>query len=161
MAAFEKDKALIEELDNARATYLIDGRTPEEGEVFRNPDLGNTLTPIAEQGRDGFYKGPIAQTVDAYFRRIGGDLRYEDFANHHGEWVTPLAVNYRGYEVQELPPNGQGAAVLQIMQILKGFDLAKMGAGSADTLTAMLEAKRLAYEDLAKWYADRLWSKCR
>jgi gamma-glutamyltranspeptidase/glutathione hydrolase len=154
MAAFEKDKALIEELDNARATYLIDGRTPEEGEVFRNPDLGNTLTLIAEQGRDGFYKGPISQTVDAYFRRIGGDLRYEDFANHHGEWVTPLAVNYRGYEVHELPPNGQGAAVLQIMQILKGFDLAKMGAGSADTLTAKLEAKRLAYEDLAKWYAD-------
>jgi gamma-glutamyltranspeptidase / glutathione hydrolase len=154
MAAFEKDKALIEELDNARATYLIDGRTPEEGEVFRNPDLGHTLTLIAEQGRDGFYKGPVAHTIDAYFQRIGGDLRYEDFASHHGEWVTPLAVNYRGYKVHELPPNGQGAAVLQILQILKGYDLAKMGAGSADTLMALLEAKRLAYEDLAKWYAD-------
>jgi gamma-glutamyltranspeptidase/glutathione hydrolase len=154
MAAFEKDKALIEELDNARATYLIDGRTPEEGEVFRNPDLGHTLTLIAEQGRDGFYKGPVAHTIDAYFQCIGGDLRYEDFASHHGEWVTPLAVNYRGYKVHELPPNGQGAAVLQILQILKGYDLAKMGAGSADTLMALLEAKRLAYEDLAKWYAD-------
>jgi gamma-glutamyltranspeptidase / glutathione hydrolase len=154
MAAFEKDNTLIEELDNARATYLIDGHTPEEGEIFRNPDLAHTLTLIGKEGRDAFYKGPIAHTIDAYFKRIGGDLRYEDFASHHGEWVTPLAVNYRGYEVHELPPNGQGAAVLQMLQILKGYDLAKMGAGSADTLTALLEAKRLAYEDLAKWYAD-------
>jgi gamma-glutamyltranspeptidase / glutathione hydrolase len=154
MAAFEKDNALIEELDNARATFLIDGRTPEEGEIFRNPDLAHTLTLIAKEGRDAFYKGSIAHTIDAYFKRIGGDLRYDDFASHHGEWVTPLAVNYRGYEVHELPPNGQGAAVLQMLQILKGYDLAKMGPGSADTLTALLEAKRLAYEDLAKWYAD-------
>jgi gamma-glutamyltranspeptidase/glutathione hydrolase len=154
MAAFEKDNALIEEFDNARATYLIDGHTPEEGEIFRNPDLAHTLTLIAREGRDAFYQGPIAHSIDAYFKRIGGDLRYEDFASHQGEWVTPLAVNYRGYEVHELPPNGQGAAVLQMLQILKGYDLAKMGAGSADTLTALLEAKRLAYEDLAKWYAD-------
>ena len=154
MAAFEKDNALIEEFDNARATYLIDGHTPEEGEIFRNPDLAHTLTLIAREGRDVFYQGPIAHSIDAYFKRIGGDLRYEDFASHQGEWVTPLAVNYRGYEVHELPPNGQGAAVLQMLQILKGYDLAKMGAGSADTLTALLEAKRLAYEDLAKWYAD-------
>jgi gamma-glutamyltranspeptidase/glutathione hydrolase len=154
MGAFEKDNALIEELDNARATYLIGGRTPEEGEIFCNPDLADTLTLIAKEGRDAFYKGPIAHTIDAYFKRIEGDLRYEDFACHHGEWVTPLAVNYRGYEVHELTPNGQGAAVLQMLQILKAYDLNKMGAGSADTLTALLEAKRLAYEDLAKWYAD-------
>jgi gamma-glutamyltranspeptidase / glutathione hydrolase len=154
MAAFEKDNALIEEFDNARATYLIDGHTPEEGEIFRNPDLAHTLALIAREGRDAFYRGPIAHTIDAYFKRIGGDLRYEDFASHQGEWVTPLAVNYRGYEVHELPPNGQGAAVLQMLQILKAYDLNKMGAGSADTLTALLEAKRLAYEDLAKWYAD-------
>ena len=154
MAAFEKSKGLIEELDNARATYLIDGHTPAEGEIFRNPDLARTLSRIATGGRDVFYKGEIAHTIDAYFRRIGGDLRYEDFAAHHGEWVTPLSVNYRGYDVYELPPNGQGAAVLQMLQILKGFDLKKMGAGSADTLTAMFEAKRLVYEDLARWYAD-------
>ena len=112
------------------------------------------MTLIAKGGRDAFYKGAIAHTIDAYFKRIGGDLRYEDFAAHHGEWVEPLSVNYRGYDVYELPPNGQGAAALQMLQILEGFDLKKMGAGSADTLTAMLEAKRLAYEDLAKWYAD-------
>jgi len=154
MAGFEKQKGLIEELDNARHTYLIDGHTPEEGEIFRNPDLAHTLSLIAKGGRDVFYKGDIAHTIDAYFKRIGGDLRYEDFASHHGEWVTPLSVNYRGYDVHELPPNGQGGAVLEMLQLLKGYDLKKMGAGSADTLTAMFEAKRLAYEDLAKWYAD-------
>jgi len=154
MAAFERDRMLAGKLDNARATYLIDGHSPAEGEIFRNPDLARTLEQIAEGGRDAFYKGPIARTIDRYFRRIGGDLRYADFAAHHGEWVTPLSVNYRGYDVYELPPNGQGGAVLEMLQLLKGFDLRKMGAGSADAITVMLEAKRLAYEDLAKWYAD-------
>lgn len=154
MASFERRKAMIEELDNARATYLVHGHPPAEGEIFRNPDLAHTLAAIAEGGRDAFYKGDIAHTIDAYFKRIGGDLRYEDFAGHHGEWVTPLGVNYRGYDVYELPPNGQGGAALQMLQLLKGFDLKKMGAGSADAITAMLEAKRLAFEDLARWYAD-------
>jgi gamma-glutamyltranspeptidase/glutathione hydrolase len=158
MAAFEKNKGLIEEQDNARHTYLISdangGHTPAEGEIFKNPDLAHTLSLVAAGGRDAFYKGEIAHTIDAYFKRIGGDLRYADFAAHHGEWAEPLSVNYRGYDVYELPPNGQGAAVLQMLQILKAYDLKKMGAGSADALTAMLEAKRLAYEDLAKWYAD-------
>jgi gamma-glutamyltranspeptidase / glutathione hydrolase len=153
-AAFEKEKGLIEDLDNARRTYLIDGHTPVQGEIFRNPDLAGTLSEIAKEGRDAFYKGGIARTIDAFFRRIGGDLRYADFAGFHGEWVQPQSVNYRGYDVYELPPNGQGFAVLEMLQILKGFDLKKMGLGSADTLTAMLEAKRLAYEDLAKYYAD-------
>jgi gamma-glutamyltranspeptidase/glutathione hydrolase len=163
MAAFEKNKGLIEELDNARHTYQIPdahgGHTPAQGEIFKNPDLARTLSMIAKGGRDAFYKGQIAHTMDAYFKRIGGDLRYADFANHHGEWVTPLSVNYRGYDVYELPPNGQGGAVLEMLQILKHYDLKKMGAGSADTLTAMLEAKRLAYEDLAKFYADPAFVK--
>jgi len=159
MAAFEKNKAMIEELDNARATYLINGHTPAQGEIFHNPDLARTLTMIAQGGRNAFYKGRIAEVMDRYFTRIGGDLRYADFAAHHGEWVDPLSVNYRGYDVYELPPNGQGAAVLQMLQILKGFDLRKMGVGSADALTAMLEAKRLAYEDLARWYADPAFVK--
>jgi gamma-glutamyltranspeptidase/glutathione hydrolase len=154
MATFERRKAMIGELDNARATYLINGHTPAQGEIFRNPDLAATLSALATGGRDVFYKGDIARTIDRYFKRVGGDLRYEDLAAHHGDWVEPLGVNYRGYQVYELPPNGQGGAVLQMLQILQGFDLRKMGAGSADTLTAMLEAKRLAYEDLAKWYAD-------
>jgi gamma-glutamyltranspeptidase/glutathione hydrolase len=154
MAAFEAERGLIEEFDNARATYLVDGRAPHEGEVFRNPDLARTLKTLGQEGRAAFYEGSIAHGIDAYFRRIGGDLRLEDFQAHHGEWVTPLGVEYRGYRVFELPPNGQGAAVLQMLQILQGFDLKKMGPGSADAVTAMLEAKRLAFEDLARWYAD-------
>ena len=158
MQNFEEKKGLIEELDNARHTYLIadarGGHTPAEGEIFKNADLAHTLTLLARDGRDAFYKGTIAHTMGAYFKRIGGDLRYEDFAAHRGEWVEPLSVNYRGYDVYELPPNSQGAAVLQMLQILKAYDLRKTGAGSADALTAMIEAKRLAYEDLAKWYAD-------
>ncbi|HEX3983787.1 MAG TPA: gamma-glutamyltransferase, partial [Acidisoma sp.] len=158
MAAFERHPELLPEFANVRHTYLIPdahgGHTPAQGEVFRNPDLAHTLTMIAKGGRDVFYKGAIAHTMDAYFKRIGGDLRYDDFADFHGEWVAPVSVNYRGYDVYELPPNGQGMAALEMLQILKHFDLKKMGAGSADTLTAMLEAKRLAYEDLAKWYAD-------
>jgi gamma-glutamyltranspeptidase/glutathione hydrolase len=154
MKAFDRLHGLIEESANARATYLIDGHAPAEGEVFRNPDLARTLTAIAQGGRDAFYKGAIARTIDTYFKRIGGDLRYEDFAGYHGEWVTPQSVNYHGYDVYELPPNGQGFAALEMLQLLKGFDLKKMGVGSADAITAMLEAKRLAYEDLAKYYAD-------
>ncbi len=159
MAAFEKHKTLIEEMGNARATYLIDGHPPAEGEVFRNPDLAHTLSIVAKKGRDAFYKGEIAHRMAAYFARMGGDLRYDDFATYRGEWVEPLSVNYRGYDVYELPPNGQGGAVLEMLQILKGYNLKKMGAGSADTLTLMLEAKRLAYEDLARWYADPAFVK--
>jgi gamma-glutamyltranspeptidase/glutathione hydrolase len=101
-----------------------------------------------------FYRGEIADQMDAFFKAQGGWLRKGDFESHTSTWVEPVSVNYRGYDVYELPPNGQGMAALQMLNILKGYDLKKMGVGSADTLTAMLEAKRLAYEDLAKWYAD-------
>jgi gamma-glutamyltranspeptidase/glutathione hydrolase len=152
--AFNKNKDQIEELDNAKHTFLIDGRTPHQGEIFRNPDLARTYELIAKGGRDAFYKGPIAKTIDAYFRRIGGDLRYEDFANHNSTWVDPVGVNYRGYDLFELPPNTQGVAALQILKILEGFDLKSMGRGSAEAFHVMVEAKRLAFEDLAKYYAD-------
>ena len=160
MAKFEKDykRGLVPEFDNARHTYRIgaadSSHTPEQGEIFANPDLAQTLTLIARDGRDVFYKGEIARTIDTYMKRIGGDLRYDDFAEFHGEWVKPESVNYRGYDVYELPPNGQGIAVLEMLQVLKHFDLNVMGIGTADTLTTLIEAKRLAYEDLAKWYAD-------
>jgi gamma-glutamyltranspeptidase/glutathione hydrolase len=153
-AAFEKHKKLVGHLANARATYLINGHTPVEGEVFRNPDLAHTLSMIAKGGRNVFYKGKIARTMAAYFKRIGGDLRYNDFASYHGAWVTPKSANYRGYDVYELPPNTQGFATLEMLQILKHFDLKRMGLGSADALTAEIEAKRLAYADLAKYYGD-------
>lgn len=151
---FERNAKDIEELDNARATYLINGKAPVEGQIFRNPDLAHTYGLLAKGGRDAYYKGPIARTIDAYFKRIGGDLRYEDFAAHTGNWVDPVSINYRGYDVYELPPNTQGIAALQILKMLEAYDLKKMGRGSADALHLMVEAKRLAFEDLAKFYAD-------
>jgi len=145
----------FEEFDNARATYLTeDGDAPREGEIFRNPDLANTLRQIAEGGRDAFYEGEIARTIDAYMQRIGGWIRYEDLANHRSEWVEPVSVNYRGYDVWELPPQGQGIAALQMLQILEDYDLASMGFMSADALHVQIEAKRLAFEDRARFYAD-------
>jgi gamma-glutamyltranspeptidase / glutathione hydrolase len=152
--AFEKNAAMIEESANAKATYLIDGKAPAQGQIFKNPDLARTYEMLAKDGRDAYYKGPIAKTIDAYFKRIGGDLRYEDFAAHTGNFVDPVGVNYRGYDVYELPPNTQGMAALQILKIIEGYDLKKMGRNSADALHVMVEAKRLAFEDLAKFYAD-------
>jgi gamma-glutamyltranspeptidase/glutathione hydrolase len=156
----ERDLALrlasedVEEKENAKRTYAANGATPRQGEIFRNPELAESYDALAEGGRDAFYKGVLAETMDRYFRRIGGDLRLEDFAAHRGEWVTPISVHYRGFDVFELPPNGQGAAALQMLKILEGYDLKAMGAGSADALHVMIEAKRLAYEDLAKFFGD-------
>ncbi|MCE9521401.1 MAG: gamma-glutamyltransferase, partial [Alphaproteobacteria bacterium] len=151
---FNKNAKDIEEFENAKATYLIDGQTPRQGQIFKNPNLAHTYELLAKGGRDAFYKGAIAKTIDAYFKRIGGDLRYEDFAAHKGDWVDPVGVNYRGYDVYELPPNTQGVAALQMLKMLEAYDLKKMGLGSADALHVMVEAKRLAFEDLAKFYAD-------
>ncbi|WP_191254128.1 gamma-glutamyltransferase [Kordiimonas sediminis] len=155
-ARYEKQHAagVIEEIDNYRATYLIDGKAPVEGQVFKNPDLANTLEKIAKGGRDAFYKGEIADTIDAYFKRIGGPLRKRDFAEHTSTWVEPVSVNYRGYDVWELPPNGQGIAALQMLNILEAYDLKSMGHNSADYLHVMTEAKKLAFEDRARFYAD-------
>jgi gamma-glutamyltranspeptidase/glutathione hydrolase len=149
----------VEEFENAQHTYLVNDQPPAEGQIFKNPDLAKSYQALAQGGRDAYYKGALAKTMDAYFRRIGGDLRYEDFAAHHGEWVDPISVNYRGYDVYELPPNSQGAAALEMLKILEGYDLRKMGPGSADSLHVMLEAKRLAYEDLAKYYGDPDFAK--
>ncbi len=144
--------------DNWRETYLIQRgdtmRAPREGEIFRNPDLANTLERIAEGGEEAFYEGEIAQTIDRYMQRIGGHLRLEDLRQHTSDWVEPVGVNYRGYDVYELPPNGQGIAALQMLQILEGFDLQAMGHNSVDYLHVMTEAKKLAFEDRARFYAD-------
>lgn len=144
----------LEEFDNARAAFLVDGRAPAEGEVFRNPDLAATYRAIAHGGRDAFYRGSLAEVMVAYLQRIGGAFDRQDFADHRSEWVEPVSVDYRGHRVYELPPNTQGVAALQMLQILSGFDIASMGAGSADALHVQIEAKRLAFEDRATFYAD-------
>ncbi len=132
----------------------IDGRAPKVGELWKNPNLANTLERIAKEGRDVFYKGDIARTIGDYMQANGGFLSYEDMAAHHSDWIEPVSVNYRGYDVWELPPNGQGIAALQILNILELHDVAGMGFGSADYMHLFLEAKKLAFEDRARFYAD-------
>jgi len=156
--AFRANSDLLPD-DNWKETYLVEGedgemRAPRHGEMFRNPDLANTLETIAEGGRDAFYAGEIAQTIDAYMERIGGHLRLEDLQDHEANWVDPVSVDYRGVEVFELPPNGQGIAALQMLQILEGFDLESMGHNSTDYLHVQTEAKKLVFEDRARFYAD-------
>ena len=153
--AFES--GMLEEYENAKATYF--SPPPREGSLFRNPDLADTLERIAYKGPDEFYTGETARIMGDYFERIGGHLRYEDFAAHDGEWVEPLCVTYRDeVKLCELPPNTQGVAALQMLQMLEPFDLRQMGFGSADSLVAQVEAKRLAFADRAKGYADPAYS---
>lgn len=140
-------------------TYMPGGKTPAKGEIFKNPDLANTLTKIAEGGRDIFYKGEIAKAIDATINKMEGFLSYEDLASHKSEWVQPVSTNYRGYDVWELPPNGQGIAALQILNILESYDIKSMGFGSKEYIHLFIEAKKLAYEDRAKYYADPDFNK--
>ena len=140
-------------------TYTNNGRTPAKGDIFKNPGLAKTLRLIGEKGRDAFYKGEIADKIDKFMRENGGFLRKEDFEKHTSTWVDPVSLNYRGYDVFELPPNGQGIATLQILNILEGFDLAKMGRNSPDALHTMIEAKKIVWADRAKYYADPAFAK--
>lgn len=144
----------VEEPDNAFRLYAPGGRTPREGEVFRNPDLARTLRLIAEGGRDAFYDGPIADHIEAYFRRIGGWMTRADLAAHRSEWVEPLMTTYRGVEVYGLGPNTQGLTTNQILNIVEHFDLRSMGFQSAASLHHQVEAKRLAFADRARWFSD-------
>jgi gamma-glutamyltranspeptidase/glutathione hydrolase len=135
-------------------TFLPNGRAPKKGEIFRNPALADTLEKIANGGRDVFYRGEIADRIDAFCRRVGCFLRKEDLERHTSTWVDPVSTNYRGYDVWELPPNGQGIATLQILNILEAYDLRAMGLNSAAYLHHLIEAKKIAYEDRARYYAD-------
>lgn len=139
---------------NVAEVYMPNGKAPAKGEIFKNPYLANTLEKIARGGRDAFYSGEIAKTIDAFMKEQGGFLSYEDLANHTSEWVEPVSSNYRGYDVWELPPNGQGIAALQILNILEGYDIASMGFGSSEYIHHFVEAKKLAFEDRARYYAD-------
>jgi gamma-glutamyltranspeptidase/glutathione hydrolase len=142
-------------------TYTLDGkgRTPAKGDLFKNPDLAKTLRLIGEKGRDVFYSGEIADKIDNFMRTNGGFLRKADFEKHTSTWVEPVSTNYRGYDVFELPPNGQGIAALQILNILEGSDLHAMGRNSPETLHTMIEAKKIAWADRAKFYADPAFAR--
>ena len=144
---------------SSREALVKDGRAPKKGEVFVNPDLADTLSMLAAKGRDAFYRGEIADRIDAFMREHGGFLRKIDFERHSSTWVDPVSVNYRGYDVFELPPNGQGTAALQMLNIIEGYDLAAMGLQSPEALHVMIEAKKLAFEDRAKFYGDPEFAK--
>ncbi|MCH8964028.1 MAG: gamma-glutamyltransferase [Planctomycetes bacterium] len=149
----------LKEHPNFASTYLPGGKAPAKGEIFRNPDLAQTYETLAKDGRDAFYRGSLAKTMDAFCKRVGCFVRYEDFAAHTSTWVEPVSTNYRGYDVWELPPNGQGIAALQMLNILEYFDVSAMGHNSGDFLHLMIEAKKIAYEDRARFYADPEFSK--
>ena len=151
--------ALIDEPGAFRSTYTINGRAPRKGEIFRNPDLARTYRILAEQGRDAFYRGELAVAIDGFMRRNGGWLSLGDLSGHASEWVSPISSSYRGYEVCQLPPNTQGVTVLQILNVLEGFDLRGSGFGTPETLHLMIEAKKLAFEDRARWYGDPAFAK--
>ena len=139
--------------------FTRDGRAPAKGEMWRNPNLARTLSAIAKGGRDAFYKGGIAQTIGDYIKAQGGFLSAQDLAAHQGEWVEPVSTNYRGYDIWELPPNGQGVAALAMLNILEGYDIKSYGFGSVEHLHLLTEAKKLAFADRAQWFADPAFAK--
>jgi gamma-glutamyltranspeptidase / glutathione hydrolase len=157
--AMKSDAEILKDYPNFKEVYMPSGRTPAKGEVFRNPLLANTLEKIVKGGRYEFYKGSIAKDISAFMKKQGGFLSYDDMYRHHSEWVEPVSTTYRGYEVWELPPNGQGIAALQMLNILEGYDIASMGFGSAQYMHLFTEAKKLAFEDRAKYYADPFFNK--
>ena len=145
---------VLKDFPGFKETFMPGGKIPEKGEIFKNPDLANTYEIIAKKGRDGFYKGEVAKTMVEYMKEQGGFLSMKDLKDHTSEWVEPVSTNYRGYDVWELPPNGQGIAALQILNILELYDIKSMGFGSEEYMHLFTEAKKLAYEDRAKFYAD-------
>ena len=144
----------LKEIPTSAKTFLIDGKAPKAGEVFRNPNMARTYREIAAGGRDAFYNGRIARDIVTYSTNNGGLFSMKDFTNHNSNWVDPLHTTYRGYKVWELPPNGQGIAVLQMLNLLEAYDLKKMGPRSAEYWHLLIEAKKLTFEDRAKFYSD-------
>jgi len=151
---WKRAKDLLSGDPGAAEAYLLSGHAPACGEVFCNPDLAHVLQVISKKGKDAFYRGQIAEAIVSTSRILGGFFSLEDFADHTSTWVEPVCVPYRGYDVWELPPNTQGIAVLEMLRILEGFDLARLGHNSVEALHLMIEAKKLAYEDRARFYAD-------
>lgn len=144
---------------NVIATFTNDGQAPRKGELFKNDALANTYQILAAKGRKAFYQGEIAQTITSFIQQQGGFLSMNDLATHHSEWVNPVSINYRGYDIWELPPNGQGITALQMLNILKGFDFSPDEYGTARHLHLVTEAKKLSFEDRAKYYTDMQTAK--
>lgn len=153
-ADWERSVPKLEAHPDTARTYLRDGRAPKVGEIFTQQNLANTLKKIAVGGSDVFYRGDIAQEVVSSLHELGGQLTTKDFADHHSTWVKPVSTTYRGVKLFELPPNGQGIAALEMLNILEGFDLKSLGHNSAEYLHLLVEAKKLAFADRDAYYAD-------
>lgn len=151
-------KELLKWPDSTRV-YLPDGQAPKVGQLMRLPELAASYRLIAEKGRDGFYRGPIAAEIDRFSRANGGYLSATDLAEHTSDWIEPVSTTYRGYTVWELPPNGQGIAALQMLNLLEPYDLKSMGPKSAEYVHLFVEAKKLAFADRAQFYADPAFAK--
>ncbi len=144
----------FKEYPNAAKTYLVDGSVPQYGQVVRNPDIGHFFEILMRDGADAFYQGEIAERIVQYSKERGGFFSMKDFEDHEATWVEPVTASYRGYDVWEIPPNGQGIAALQIMNMLETFDIGSLQPNSAEHLHLFIEAKKLAFEDRAVYYAD-------
>jgi gamma-glutamyltranspeptidase / glutathione hydrolase len=153
-AAWAEAETKLKTDPDSADTWLVHGKAPQVGTIFRNPGLAGTFRVLAEEGRDAFYRGEIARAIVSKSESLGGLFTIKDFEGHRSTWVRPIHTNYRGYEVYELPPNLQGAAALQMLNILEGYDLAAMGPDSARFWHILLEAKKLAFADLAAHLAD-------
>jgi len=151
---WERNARILKDYPGFSEVFMPGGKAPAKGEIFRNPKLADTYERLGREGRDVFYRGEMARSIAQYMQENDGFLSYEDLASHRSEWVTPVSTNYRGYDVWELPPSGQGIAALQILNILESYDIASMGFGSADYIHTFVEAKKLAFEDRARFYAD-------
>ena len=150
----DRSQKRFENYPNFNEVWVKNGKMPQKGEIFKNPQLANTLRTIAEKGRAGFYEGKIATIMADFVQSQGGFLTYDDLAGFHSEWTPPVSSNYRGYDVWELPPNGQGIAALQILNILENYDLKKMGLYSSEYIHLFTETKKIVFADRAKYYAD-------
>jgi len=154
-AAYWADSsALIQNSPSAKQVYLTDGHTPHVGEVFRNEVLARSLEQIASGGREAFYKGDLTRQLVDFSRSQGGTMTLEDLTDYSSEWVEPISTNYHGWTVYELPPNGQGIAALEMLNLMAQFPLAQYGHNSVEALHVMIEAKKLAYADLQRYVGD-------
>ena len=156
---FTLNKQRFQDYPNFKEVWMANGDVPKTGEIFKNPALGNTLETLADKGLSEFYTGDIARITADFIQAQGGFLSYDDLAGYRPEWVQPISTDYRGYEVWELPPNTQGLATLQILNILEGFNLAELGLYSTEYIHLFIEAKKLAFADRAKFYADPRFAK--
>ena len=149
----ESERKLLRDT-NATRTFLLRGHAPQPGEIFRNPDLAWSLQQVASHGRKAFYEGEIAKRILATSKELGGAMNAEDLAKFSSVWVEPISTTYRGWTVYELPPNGQGIGALMMLNLMERFPLADFGAGSANALHVMIEAKKLAYADVLRYVCD-------